>query len=279
MNKPLVSILIRTCGRPKVLKRALESVREQVYSNIEVVVIEDGENISEQLIRGQFSDLNIVYKYTGNKQGRCIVGNLALESAHGEYLNFLDDDDILLPCHVQVLVEALEGTTYGAAYAMAEEQQIKIKDSAKYTFEVKRKLVRYKHPFNRLLLCYMNYIPIQSILFRRELYMQNGGFDVNLDLLEDWDLWLRYAMVAEYLFVPQITSVYYTPYRSKKKTYREIDLHKSEDVLKKKHASYLVSLDANAIQKDVDYLLNVFNKKGILFYLQKVRNYLLYRDI
>ena len=48
MNQPLVSIIIRTCQRPHVLERALNSVRKQTYKNIQVVIVEDGENKSER---------------------------------------------------------------------------------------------------------------------------------------------------------------------------------------------------------------------------------------
>ena len=59
------------------------------------------------MIKTEFSDLNIIYKATGEKQGRCKVGNLGMELAHGKYLNFLDDDDLLFADHVETLVQAL----------------------------------------------------------------------------------------------------------------------------------------------------------------------------
>lgn len=54
-------------------------------------------------------------------------------------------------------------------------------------------MIRYKQPFNRLLLYTFNYIPIQSIMFQKSLYEEYGGFDEKLDNLEDWDLWVRYS--------------------------------------------------------------------------------------
>ena len=72
-NEPLVSVIVRTCGRPNVLRETLISLRNQTYKNIEVVIVEDGENKSEKMIKEEFSDLNIVYKATGEKQGRCPI--------------------------------------------------------------------------------------------------------------------------------------------------------------------------------------------------------------
>lgn len=97
---PLVSIIIRTCQRPQVLQRALKSVQEQTYKNVQVVVVEDGKNESEEFIKKNFKDLNLLYCATGEKRGRSCAGNIALEMAEGKYLNFLDDDDFLFPEHI-----------------------------------------------------------------------------------------------------------------------------------------------------------------------------------
>lgn len=279
MNKPLVSIIIRTCGRPQVLGNALKSVRNQTYQNIEVVIIEDGKNISEELVRHEFSDLNIVYANTGEKKGRCYVGNLGLSKASGEYFNFLDDDDILLANHVEILMDKLLLEKCEAAYSIAEEHQITITNVDEYRFKIKRKVVRYKQPFNKLLLCYMNYMPIQSVMFSRRLYDTLGGFDEQLHVLEDWDLWVRYTSNSTFIFVPEKTSVYYTPYKGNLKRKREIDLKSSTNVVIKKYSTYHLSMTVDEINREMEYILNVFNKKGILFYMQKVRNFLLYRDI
>ena len=58
---PLVSIIIRTCQRPQVLQRALKSVQEQTYKNVQVIVVEDGKNESEEFIKKNFKDLNLLY--------------------------------------------------------------------------------------------------------------------------------------------------------------------------------------------------------------------------
>lgn len=277
-TEELVSIIVRTCGKPDVLKNALNSIRKQTYSNIEVIIVEDGPNTSEQFIKDNFSDLNYVYYATKKQQGRTRAGNIGLFMASGSYFNFLDEDDIFLENHVEMLVDVLISKSALVAYAIAEEHQLRVKSLQPYSFKVKRKLVRYAHPFNRILLCYMNLFPIQSVMFSRELYERCGGFDEELDVLEDWDLWLRYAMHADFQYVPHITSIYYTPFRNHKKVLRECALKHAESQVKEKHNSYNLILSAGQIGKDMDYILNVFNKKGIIFYLKKMQNFLLYHD-
>ena len=120
MEIPLVSVLIRTHQRPDVLKTALDSVRKQTYPNIQVVIIEDGINTAEKLLKEKYADLNYVYEATGKKIGRCGAGNRALELAKGEYCNFLDDDDAFFDNHIQLLIDAVLKTNSMVAYAVAE---------------------------------------------------------------------------------------------------------------------------------------------------------------
>lgn len=280
MNKDiLVSILIRTCGKKGMLSKALCSIREQSYHNIEIIIIEDGEQTLENYLQKNFNDLNYVYQATGKRTGRTHAGNAALALASGKYLNFLDEDDVLLPDHVLVLMNALEHNNAHVAYSIAEEHQIKLISQEPYCFKVKRQLIRYKHPFNRLLLCYMNLFPIQSVMFEKELFCQYGGFDEKLDVLEDWDLWLRYAIHCDFLFVPEVTSIYHTPYRSRQKKVRQNTLNKAGDIVTSKYSQYFLTLSAEQINRDMDYILTVFNQKNIWFYMRKIRNYLMYRDI
>ena len=115
---PKVSVIIRTCGRPNVLRETLISLRNQTYKNIEIVIVEDGKDLSSKMIKEEFSDLNIIYEATNEKVGRCDVGNRALKLSTGEYLNFLDDDDLFFADHIETLIKCLvRDKKYNVAYA------------------------------------------------------------------------------------------------------------------------------------------------------------------
>lgn len=275
-REPLVSVIVRTSNRPDVLRNALNSICRQTYKNIEVILVEDGPNIS-QFIVDEYKNLNIVYYAMGNRCGRTRVGNKGLELAQGKYINFLDDDDIFLPQHVELLMKCVQEQKAKVAYSVAEEHQI-TKRNEKGGFQVKRKLIRYRYPFNRMLLFYMNCFPIQTIMFSKELYREMGGFDETLDELEDWDLWVRYAMACDFCYVDEVTSVYYTPYKDKSKRKRDIAIKNAEARVREKHDSYIMPLSVGQVARDMDYALNVFNQKNYIFYLRKIRNWLLYRD-
>ena len=208
---PLVSIIVRTCGRPDYLRETLISIRKQTYKNIEVVVVEDGEAISDKMINEEFSDMNIKYFATGEKVGRCKVGNLGLKKASGDYLNFLDDDDLFYPDHVEVLVSEMLSANNKVVYNSAFETPVDVLSKEPYRYVVKDVITRYSIDFNYLCLLYSNITPIQAVMFDKEVYKTCGGFDENMDALEDWDLWIRYALKYPFRYVDKTTSLYRVP--------------------------------------------------------------------
>lgn len=278
MNQPLVSIIIRTCGRPQVLKQALDSVRNQTYENIETIVVEDGINSSEDMVVNEFSDININYFFSGEKIGRSRIGNLGLEKVKGKYCNFLDDDDVLYENHVQCLVDTLEKSENKAAYSIAEEKQIFITSYEPYQYKVKRKLIRFKQPFNQILLYHTNYIPIQSIMFEYDLFKQAGGFDENLDALEDWDLWVRYSTLGNFIFLDRVTSAYYVIYKRKEKINRDKRMHDVQNVLKKKFYQYNFSINAGQVYDDMDYIIKKYKTGNFKRYLRLIADFLIYGE-
>ena len=278
IQKPMVSIIVRTCNRPSVLKTALNSIRKQTYPNIEVIVVEDGTNESEQMIKEEYSDLNIKYYCMQEKVGRTKTGNFALEKASGKYYNFLDDDDAFYANHVETLVQALEAGSNKAAYSIAEESQIVVKSQNPYVFREKRKIVRYSQPFNRILLYNSNYIPIQSIMFSRELYEQLGGFDESLEVLEDWDVWARYSTITDFTFIPEITSVYYVPSVRRNKKKRASNLYYAEDALKNKFQQYQVTMNVGQVYQDMEYIIKKYKTGQLIRYMRLVWNFLLYGE-
>lgn len=237
-SEPLVSIIVRTCGRPSILRETLISLRKQTYHNIEIVIVEDGAPLSEEMIKQEFSDLNIFYQATKEKVGRSHAGNLGMELAHGEYLNFLDDDDLFYADHVEVLVANLLKEKKHVAYATSFETPIEVKSKDPYVYDVQTYLGIHKQPFNRIILCHHNYIPIQSIMFHKSLFQNYGGLDETVDALEDWDMWVRYSLHTDFVFVLKTTSLYRTPALKEINDKRQKELDKALVYMRKKHKGY-----------------------------------------
>ena len=248
-ESPLVSILVRTCGRPAILRETLLSLRKQTYDNVEIVVVEDGDATAENMIRSEFPDLNIMYHATGKKVGRSRAGNLAMELARGKYLNFLDDDDLFYADHIEVLVANLEKSHKQAAYATSYETPIIISSRDPYIYEVRNYLGVHKQPFNRIILCHHNYIPIQCIMFEKELFEQYGGLDETVDALEDWDMWVRYSLHTDFDFVLKTTSVYRVPAVREINDKRQKALDDALLFMREKHKEYMQKISVYDVAK------------------------------
>jgi len=172
-------------------------------------VIEDGPERSRAVVEEFRGRLDIRYRATGERVGRARAGNLALADATGEWLNFLDDDDVLFADHVEVLVDTVLREKVAGAYALAWETRTARTPEGRS--EEVLHLTRLRQRFDRLTLWHHNYLPIQAVLFHRRLYERHGGFAEDLDQLEDWNLWTRYTLEDDFVMVEKTTSKYRLP--------------------------------------------------------------------
>ena len=208
---PLVSILIRTLERPAWLREALASCANQTHANLEVVVVEDGPDASRAIV-DEFRDrLDIRYEATGTRVGRARAGNRALALAGGEWLNFLDDDDVFFADHVEVLLRAARASGAKGAYGLAWETRTHVHDHDRAEYDETMHATIHRQPFDRLTLWHHNFLPIQAVLFHRSLYERHGGFAEDMDQLEDWNLWTRYTLADDFVLVEKTTSKYRVP--------------------------------------------------------------------
>jgi len=252
---PRVSILIRTVDRTAWLQEALASCANQTHRNLEVVVVEDGPERSRALVDSFRDRLDIAYVATGERVGRARAGNLALARASGEWLNFLDDDDLFFADHVEVLVDAVERAQAAGAYALAWETQTVFRDRRHAHYEEVLHVTRHRQRFDRLALWHHNYLPIQAVLFHRRLYERHGGFAEDMDQLEDWNLWTRYTLEDDFVLVEKTTSKYRVPADAFIAAERQAGLDRAyADALERQRA-LLVTLSPRAISEMADAYL------------------------
>jgi len=209
MNKdPLVSIIVRTKDRPKLLKKALQSIAAQTYRPIEVVLVNDGGcDLDVEELRGILGDVSLNYIRHEKNTGRARAGNAGIENAKGEYTGFLDDDDELLPDHVEILLSFLQQYDYKVAYTDAFFIYKEYDVDTHEIKEVKRELA-FSQDFNYDRLVFENYIPFMCLLFESKVLINSGGFDSSLDLYEDWDLLIRIGDKYPFQHIKKTTAHY-----------------------------------------------------------------------
>ncbi|HUR81664.1 MAG TPA: glycosyltransferase, partial [Thermoanaerobaculia bacterium] len=187
-----VSVVIRTKDRPALLREAIDSVRATNYP-CEIVVVNDG---------GASPDVDVTLINHAVSRGRSEAGNAGVHAASNAYVVFLDDDDLFYPEHLDTLTRAAQ-SQHAAWYSDAISAFLHIGESGAY--ETRSRLRLYAQDFDRDLLRIDNYIPLPSVLMKREAFLDAGGFDPQFDLFEDWDLLLRLAKRGDFLRVPRVT--------------------------------------------------------------------------
>jgi len=246
IENPLVSVLVRTMpGCSGRLREAVASIAGQTYPRIELVVVEDGGQsaqpfIEELKLQNKFEKIS--YSPLA-KSGRCKAGNAALAAATGALLCFLDDDDLFYADHLEVLVATWKAKPeLGAVYGLAYEIRTEIISNEPWVYRDLVHSLHFRQPFSRALLWHHNYMPIQTVLFRRDLYEIYGGFDAELDNLEDWNLWVRYSLKHDFEMVPKVTSLYRVPADPQKAVQRQASLDDYYAKAQAKHAQLKVEL-------------------------------------
>lgn len=212
--KPLVSIITRTYGeREGFLRESIKSVLQQSYRPLQLVVVEDGTSNARAVIDELSLPEGITITYEAlAKRGRCFAGNRGMELAKGELFGFLDDDDLLLPDHVASLVEYLHLHPEAVgAYSSSWEVPTEILSLSPLKYVEGTKSLFGRARFSIDALWNYNYMAIQSVLLRKDLFLEYGGFCEELECLEDWDLWLRYTSEHDFVFLDKTTSQFRMP--------------------------------------------------------------------
>lgn len=206
-KNPVVSIIVRTKDRPKLLKNALRSIAAQAYRPMEVVLVNDGGcDLDIEEIKNILGDVSLNYIRLEKNTGRAHAGNVGIENAKGKYIGFLDDDDEFYPEHVNTLVDFLRQSDYYVAYTDSEIFEFHY-DTDKEEFVVKDSYVLFSEDFSSKRLLIGNYIPFMCLLFDRKV-LTDVRLDTEFDLYEDWDLLIRLA--EQYLFnhIRKVTAKY-----------------------------------------------------------------------
>lgn len=201
-GEPLVSVIVPTHNRPKMLAETLRSILAQTFRDFEIVVVNDAGPDVADVVESLNGEGNITYVRHSRNRGLAAARNSGIRVARGRYIAYLDDDDLYYPTHLETLVEALaDGTrvAYTDAHRAIQERQgdgyVTVKRDLPYSCDFDR---------DRILIC--NFIPVLCFMHERSLIDETGFFDESLTSHEDWELWIRMSARAAFRHVPKVTS-------------------------------------------------------------------------
>lgn len=202
--RPTVSAVIATRNRTDVLPEALDSIFAQEglgrQFDLEVVVVDDAssDNVAEVVARYS----GVRYIRLPVNQGQSAARNAGIRNSSGQYVAFLDDDDLWLPQKLALQVSALEahpqaGLVYSQLVIVVEGQRLLFPEGPAPSGSLFRRLLFVN-------LCGNPGVP----LVRRDALEKVGGFSEDVSGVEDYDLWLRLSYSVPFIYVPGAVAVY-----------------------------------------------------------------------
>jgi teichuronic acid biosynthesis glycosyltransferase TuaG len=198
------SVVIPTYNRAQILEKAVSSVLTQSYTDFEVIVIDNGStDHTKEIIDGiKNKDSRVTYFWQENSGSPAGSRNTGICHAQGEWLAFLDSDDLFHPQKLERVNQYLRHHPDLVAIAHGAE----VKQGSKI-IEIRgiKKGLRPQPTFDTLLL-QGNFLTTSATLIRRNILEKSGGFNPckEFAMVEDYDLWLRLARLGSWGFMDEI---------------------------------------------------------------------------
>jgi LmbE family N-acetylglucosaminyl deacetylase len=199
---PRISVVVRTRNRPELLAEALASLAAGEYRRAEIVLVNDG---GEPPAVPEVFPLPVVRVDLAENRGRAAAADAGVAAAGGEYVSFLDDDDLAAPEHLATLAGLVSGAQVRVAYTDAAVAVYEL-DAGGWICRERR--LPYSRDFDPDMLLVDNYIPFNTLLVERGLFAAAGPFDPSLPFFEDWDYLIRLSAVAPFHHLARVTCEY-----------------------------------------------------------------------
>lgn len=200
MRDILLSIIIPTYNRPNLLLRAVNSALAQTIEDFEVIVVDDCS--SEPVDLPEHPRLRII-RLPKNKGGSA-ARNIGTRAAKGRWINFLDDDDELLPHMARVSLEALQQSSLPKPVGAISGIEVVVREGKVIQTRIPPTLPRGSHYGLEDIDPSLSFLCKQTLIVEKEVLLSMGGFDESLPSRIHTDLFLRLNLVCSLLGIQQV---------------------------------------------------------------------------
>lgn len=187
----MVSVIIPTYNRENTIVRAVNSILNQSYKDLEVIVVDDCSRDNTIEVVSMIQDARVRIIKCEKNGGACVARNIGIEHAKGRYIAFQDSDDEWYPNKLEIQLEKLNSTNsdiVACSFYKCEGKKVKQWPPSEIT----------GHYLERILKG--NYVTTQAILAKRECF-QNEKFDEKLPRYQDWELVIRLLGKYKFYFI------------------------------------------------------------------------------
>lgn len=200
---PRISVVVRTRNRPKLLAEALDSLAQGEYRRAEIVLVNDG---GEPPPVPEGYPLAVNRLDLAENRGRAAAAEAGVAAATGDYVTFLDDDDLAAPEHLATLAGLVSAAGVRVAYTDAAVAIYDLDGEGGWVCHERR--LPYSRDFDPDVLLVDNYIPFNTLLIERPLFAETGPFDSSLPFFEDWDFLIRLSARTPFHHLARVTCEY-----------------------------------------------------------------------
>jgi glycosyltransferase involved in cell wall biosynthesis len=198
----IVSVVLPTFNRLRFLRPAIESVYAQTFTDWELIIADDGSDLeTRQYLRSLADQPRVTVLWLPHTGRPSMVRNAALQKAAGEYVAFLDSDDLWAARKLQRQIETLRARV-NCRWSYTAFLRV---DACGHPLpeEARRPWVPHEGDIFEQVVTGRASIRTPSVLATRALIAQAGGFDETLLSAEDYDLWMRLALYSEVAIVDE----------------------------------------------------------------------------
>jgi glycosyltransferase involved in cell wall biosynthesis len=185
---PKLSIIIPTHNRADMLKKAIDSATSQSFTDLEVIVVDDGSDVP---VTYGGEDPRVSVHRHERARGASAARNTGLAHARGLYTAFLDDDDTLQPDYACVMVGYFDASGEAIDFAWPALQVFDLSTGKEFLAQQHACLIRRDAPSSERAYVAISYTRTTGMVFRTDSIRQFGGFDETLSVSEDRELIFR----------------------------------------------------------------------------------------
>lgn len=196
----MVSVIIPTYNRGYCLHKAVTSVLEQTYKDLEVIIIDDGSTDETPSVISSFKDSRVSFIRLDDNKGVSYARNIGMKMSKGEFIAFQDSDDYWHPEKLEEQMVCMKNNNADFCYTYIRHM-LPNNESVLVPDENEPLEQKNGHIYGRLLV--ENMIGAPTLLMKRECFCEIGGFDEKMPALEDWDYVLRLSKKYLACFVPK----------------------------------------------------------------------------
>ncbi len=200
--KPKISVIISTYNRPQMLQRAIDSVLAQTFKDFELIVVDDHSKKPPNFNLSPDEDRVIGIRLPYNTGYQVRPKNVGIMCSRGQYIAYLDDDNVYLPNHLEVLYKAIvkhqADVVYGdRVYKSTNPNEKRFMGKTSYSYDLKQ-------------INMGNYIDTSDIMHTIQVINDIGYWDIFWERKADWLLMTRFGKAdKKIIHVPKVITEYW----------------------------------------------------------------------